>query len=222
MKNKFDLLAYLFLVIVLMSLIFQSCTRENLCNCESDLVDSRDDEVYKVTPIDGLCWMKENLRYIPTANQGERFCYDNSSECDKYGGLYTWATATQENSGKGVRGICPEGWRLPIKEEIKELADLSRAELTSVCPSHNNSIFSASYPGYRTRGQGSYKGQYEEGTDCPSDLHAYFHTSTNASDTTSYFFHIKKEDIGINARPITRLKETANSIRCVCEIEMEM
>ena len=54
----------------------------------------------------------------------ERYCYnDDTTNCDKYGGLYQWAEAMQlpsECNAKSCadqikpnhRGICPEGWRL--------------------------------------------------------------------------------------------------------------
>jgi len=219
MKKKFAVLAYPLLAIAWISLIHQSCTRQNLCNCDADLMDSRDNQIYEVTPYDGLCWMKENLRYVPSANQGERFCYDDKPECDTYGGLYTWATATQENNGIGVRGICPEGWRLPTKEEVEKLTKLSQEELTAVCPANNESIFSISFAGYRTAGQGTYKGQIKD-NNCGSDLHTYFHTSNIDSDTSSYFLSIGRQEgkAGTSTQVATRKKGTANSIRCVCEI----
>ena len=54
----------------------------------------------------------------------ERYCYNNdTTNCDKYGGLYQWAEMMQlpsscntESCYKKIRrdhrGICPEGWRL--------------------------------------------------------------------------------------------------------------
>ena len=54
----------------------------------------------------------------------ERYCYnDDTTNCDKYGGLYQWAEAMQLPSECNTKscadqikpnhqGICPEGWRL--------------------------------------------------------------------------------------------------------------
>jgi uncharacterized protein (TIGR02145 family) len=54
----------------------------------------------------------------------ERYCYNNdTTNCDKYGGLYQWAEMMQlpsrcntESCYKKIesehQGICPEGWRL--------------------------------------------------------------------------------------------------------------
>jgi uncharacterized protein (TIGR02145 family) len=54
----------------------------------------------------------------------ERYCYDNdTTNCDKYGGLYQWAEMMNLPSECNTKscadliksnhqGICPEGWRL--------------------------------------------------------------------------------------------------------------
>ena len=54
----------------------------------------------------------------------ERYCYDNdTTQCDRYGGLYQWAEAMQLPSECNTKscadlikpnhqGICPDGWRL--------------------------------------------------------------------------------------------------------------
>jgi uncharacterized protein (TIGR02145 family) len=80
-------------------------------------------------------WMADNLNY-ETENS---YCYDDdSSNCSKYGRLYTWAAAmdsvgTWTTNGKGcgynktcsptypVRGVCPEGWHLPSTTEFETL-----------------------------------------------------------------------------------------------------
>lgn len=62
----------------------------------------------------GLVWMAENLTYGSfTAGGGK--CYDNnSSNCSKYGRLYTWEVAKK---------ACQEiGWRLPTDREWRDLA----------------------------------------------------------------------------------------------------
>ena len=80
-------------------------------------------------------WMAENLNY----EVENSYCYYNNPDtCTKYGRLYTWAAAMDSvgrysTSGKGcgygltcqstypVRGVCPEGWRLPDSTEWKKL-----------------------------------------------------------------------------------------------------
>ena len=107
------------------------------------LTDARDGKTYKTVVIGTQTWMAENLNYSDSTNypsmKGRSWCYNNSlNNCAKYGRLYTWAAAmdsvgTFSTNGKGcgydktctptypVRGICPDGWRLPQKAEWEML-----------------------------------------------------------------------------------------------------
>jgi len=76
-------------------------------------------------------WMAENLRVTRDANGNDitRYCYNNDvTNCDLYGGLYTWHTvmngATSSNTNpSNVQGICPTGWHVPSDAEWTELVD---------------------------------------------------------------------------------------------------
>jgi len=99
------------------------------------MTDSRDGQNYKTVTIGFQTWMAENLNY-ETENS---YCYDDkSSNCAKYGRLYTWASAMDSagvwsTNGKGcgygsacspsgiIRGVCPKGWHLPNNAEWKVL-----------------------------------------------------------------------------------------------------
>ncbi|MBQ9226957.1 MAG: fibrobacter succinogenes major paralogous domain-containing protein [Fibrobacter sp.] len=94
---------------------------------KNTLTDLRDGQTYRTTVIGSQTWMAENLNY-ETENS---YCYkDKGYHCDTYGRLYPWAAAMDNvgkwsGSGKDcgdgktcsatylVRGVCPEGWRLP-------------------------------------------------------------------------------------------------------------
>ncbi len=111
----------------------------------SQFCDSRDSTIYKYVTIGTQTWMAENLNYddsVTTSSlKGKSWCYSNStSNCTKYGRLYTWAAAIDsvklandadnpQNCGYGktcnlsgtVRGICPEGWHMPDTTEWRTL-----------------------------------------------------------------------------------------------------
>ncbi len=81
----------------------------NLCQDPITLKDPRDGKTYETVRIDNQVWMSENLNYASEKS----FCYDNEQAlCDRYGRLYTWHDALT---------ACPEGWRLPTKEDFLKL-----------------------------------------------------------------------------------------------------
>ncbi len=104
--------------------------------------DARDGQVYRTIKIDEQTWMAQNLNYAYTQKAYDDGAldmrYDNDPEnCKKYGRLYTWGAAMDSaavfsedgkgcgnytqpwscNSSDTVRGVCPEGWHLPTKDE---------------------------------------------------------------------------------------------------------
>ena len=125
-------------------------------NCEyGTLTDDRDGQTYKTVKIGEQWWMAENLnyRYIQqTYNGGEgdssSYCYDNDpANCEKYGRLYLWSAAMDsagiisDNTANGcgygdicnldnvkVRGVCPEGWHLPSRDEWNTLLTAAGGE----------------------------------------------------------------------------------------------
>lgn len=110
-----------------------------------ELLDTRDNKVYRTVTINDQEWMAQNLdyRYILSETDSNSFCYNESPEyCKKYGRLYTWAAAIDsvsiEKNGYGtcgfqalcnltedekLRGICPEGYRIPNKTDWTTLLE---------------------------------------------------------------------------------------------------
>ena len=116
----------------------ESCLNPNIKY--DSMTDERDGKVYRTVKIGEQTWMAENLNYaylVPTAElDSSSFCYRDSLEyCEDYGRLYLWSAAMDSagaipgndanNCGShfgcaaaaSVRGVCPEGWHLPTKEE---------------------------------------------------------------------------------------------------------
>jgi uncharacterized protein (TIGR02145 family) len=90
---------------------------ENTMN-KPQFCDERDGQKYVYVTIGIQVWMAENLNYAATDSK----CYNNTdSNCDIYGRLYNWATATGNVSSSanpsGVKGVCPSGWHLPSYAE---------------------------------------------------------------------------------------------------------
>ncbi|TVQ87846.1 MAG: hypothetical protein EA393_09975 [Bacteroidetes bacterium] len=95
-----------------------------------------DGNVYRTVIIGDQEWMAENLRVTHDASGNDitRYCYDNDeTNCELYGGLYTWHTVMNGQSGSnnnpsGVQGICPAGWHVPSVEEWTELINYVAAQ----------------------------------------------------------------------------------------------
>ena len=114
-----------------------------------EMIDGRDGQSYKTVTVGNMVtWMAENLKYAylqPTLElDSSSWCYENLlTGCDAYGRLYLWSAMMdsaaifseksrgcgyytaedewQKCSNENVRGVCPEGWRLPTYNDYVEL-----------------------------------------------------------------------------------------------------
>ena len=84
---------------------------------------------YPTVQIGSQWWMAENLRDSGVA--GTTGACPSAADCATYGRLYTWSEALggAASSGAGpVRGICPEGWRLPSDSDWDVLKNTVEAD----------------------------------------------------------------------------------------------
>ena len=101
MKNKTFLFSIAILIVTMIS----------QAQITDTFTDSRDGKKYNTVKIDTQTWMAENLNY----NTNNSWCYcDSSSNCNKYGRLYTWEAA---------KNACPAGWHLPRDAEWTTLTN---------------------------------------------------------------------------------------------------
>ncbi len=99
--------------------------------CGDPFTDPRDGQVYSTVQIGTQCWMAENLNIGEMINGSsnminnsviEKYCYyNNTANCDEYGGLYQWNEIMEYSTIPGVQGICHAGWHLPTDDEWKIL-----------------------------------------------------------------------------------------------------
>jgi len=75
---------------------------------------------YRLVEIGNQCWFADNLKEIPSTDQGWYGYYDNADEEAEQGGgmLYTWEAAMNGEAEGRAQGICPEGWHVPSVCEL--------------------------------------------------------------------------------------------------------
>ena len=181
-------------------------------NPETHICDSHDGQVYKYVTIGGnsvyrRTWMAENLNR-ETSNS---YCYgDNKENCEKYGRLYTWAAATDA-------GLCPDGWRLPLKEDFELLFDFvddstTVGEKLRSTSGWNGGQGTDDY-GFNALPSGSkFSGNYNYGAGTANPQTAFW-TSSELSSERAYSMSLKGGDkkAALNKDPQT----DALSVRCV-------
>ena len=207
------------------------------------LTDTRDGKTYKTVRIGTQTWMAENLNYAYSKGTARSYCYGNDpANCEKYGRLYTWAAAMDSaavfgEGGKGcgnrkecssaspVRGVCPEGWHLPSKDEWNALEKLVADSLFG---GRKNSV---GYALKSASGWKKYKGKPGNGSDAfgfgalPAGYrdgnetfgsvlgHAYFWHATESGAYSAYFRYLNYYDTDLVMSG--NFKDKAMSVRCV-------
>lgn len=160
--------------------------------------DPRDGMTYKTVKIGDLIWFAENLIYWGVEHY---FPNGDDNNVPAYGLLYTW-----ENAKKA----CPEGWRLPTKEECLtligtfsygEYKDSSSIRDLSWSNGSNTSGFSALPAGFRA----------SNGIFNTFGPLAWFWSATPCDRECAYGLHVYPDYANVNLN----YANYAFSVRCV-------
>jgi uncharacterized protein (TIGR02145 family) len=153
----------------------------------------------------------------------ERYCYDDdTTNCNKYGGLYQWAEMMQlpsrcntESCADSIKpnhqGICPDGWRL-----------LTYNDLYIVIHSNNNE------DGVKGIRAGCFGGSDDSGYSLVSTGYLWDHSFTNVENGTYWHYPVESEQYNGIASKVSSQWRTATgnsyddsyktqgfSVRCV-------
>ena len=127
------------------------------------IIDSRDNQVYKILTIGEQTWMAENLNYYDTIQtpklKQHSWCFNNKgSNCELYGRLYDLSVTIgydtsettvgklmqMEMDSNNVQGICPDRFRIPTISDYKKLTDIYNDADDLISERENASGFSIS------------------------------------------------------------------------------
>jgi uncharacterized protein (TIGR02145 family) len=153
---------------------------------------------------DGKEWTTANLN----VNASPSYCYDDAGlNCQRYGRLYTWASAQQVCQSLGG------GWRLPTDDEWRQMAkryggvsadsaDKGKAAFAAL-RSGGTSGFDAVLGGNRVNGQ------YER-----VEAHGFYWTASDNDPRTAPFYNFGENGKALHRQPGGD-KQMAISVRCV-------
>jgi len=179
------------------------CGSGDWYDANEKLCDKRNNKIYKSVKIGTQTWMAENLNYqvegSKCGNANDSLSDANTTTCDTYGRLYSWATALKINpscntSSCGTtvsskhQGICPEGWHIPTYTEWTTLTDyaggsVAGTKLKATSGWKNCSHSGSSYSCLDSYGFSALPGGYgnSDGTTFNNVGHGTWWTSTEYS-----------------------------------------
>jgi uncharacterized protein (TIGR02145 family) len=182
-------------------------------------MDARDSQIYKFVKIGTQAWMAQNLNYAGIT-EGVGVCYGNlSSNCMKYGRLYTWSevmagAASSTSVPSGVQGICPSGWHVPSDAEWNILvryvdSATSGTKLKSTSGWTNSGNGTDTYS-FTVLPAGD---RYRDGTFGSLDYYTYFWSSSedDAAHAWARYFLFNL----VNTYRLNRNESNSFSLRCL-------
>ena len=222
----------------LLSIALLGCNEEK--RFAATLKDSRDGKFYRTVKIGKQVWMAKNLDYEYNRGSAKSFCYENDPDnCYWYGRLYTWSAAmdsaaTFSVNGKGcgvgkncipanpVRGICPEGWHLPTKEDWQTLFKTAGGPSKAMKALKFTEYWYEGYSGDDTYGFAAKPGGYRGDHSDIYHNHIYFSGGDGAmalfwssSEQDSISAHAMEIHYSNDGSVIDVFKNHALSVRCI-------
>lgn len=100
-----------------------------MAQCGTNLTATdQDGTIYQSLKVGPHCWMQTNLKTnVPGSRIYSSDMYpDTNANLETFGRLYPWSVAAGDPMVVGehnfVKGVCPEGWHLPLPVELQQLA----------------------------------------------------------------------------------------------------
>lgn len=203
-------------------MIFNACSEDNAVESSSsqivnssqivygELIDSRDNQVYKTVEIGSQIWMAENLNYAADSS----FCYNNELDsCAKLGRLYTWHAE--------IDSVCPIGWRLPEHSEWGKINEEFTENAKSLVGRMGGTGFDVSYESGLNVIPSGFRNL--DGKFMESDLIASFWSRSGEAGlslTYNSYIYYRTHANWMGDSSITHLyKMSAMSVRCLKDIE---
>lgn len=178
------------------------------------LIDTRDQQKYKMVKIGNQVWLAENFRF----SAQNSFAYDGKNDhVDSYGRLYTWESALK---------CVPTGWRLPTRRDFKELMhyckSLGKGDVGTMLKSRDlwktQGIFGPGTPGTDAVGFSAkpFGNRTSSGVFGYLGSFAYFWCADEENESRAYYRHLSYFT-GI-FQELTCKKDCAFSVRLIKDL----
>ncbi len=171
-------------------------------------------QIYNTVTIGGKVWLKENLNVGTMLANGstkatdngiiEKHCYnDTESNCDQFGGLYSWNELMQYATADKSQGICPDGWHVPDMDDWHTINDATTTMSEIMVDGSNTTGFSA------IRGAYLWNGAYSSEAGGLINLFSSHTSGTNAG--YSVYFDENYTTLGEYSNP----DHPEYAVRCI-------
>jgi len=172
-----------------------------------ELVTDFDGNRYNTVKLGKQLWMAENLKSTHDAlgEEIKRVCYQQlETNCDTFGGLYSWNELKVRQGLDKCQSICPDGWHLPSDKEWSEMID-------ALGGADSAALIMRSYPEINIQYAGNYHSRLNN-YNFKGDI-AYFWTATSFSHTAAWIRMIGRRNLNTNRSTVPKVY--CLSVRCI-------